>query len=320
MSAFTPKVSVSVLAYQHVRYIARALDSVLAQRVDFPLEIIVGDDYSTDGTRELLKDYERRYPDTIFAIYHPRRYDCIPGRINNLTNLYACRGTYIAMLDGDDYWTDPDKLQRQVDYLDAHPEVAITFHDVMILTEGDSGTPPRRFSEVVAYLQSGRREFSHTDITLKWFTPTSSLVYRNHLLGELPPYFWQVISADHILLMLLSQHGNLYYFPEAMGIYRVHAHSFVNRFQYREENLLQKLQEIDIVREQFGVPYTAHDYRYHRAIVYLKLLRLKWRERHVPGVAHYALRSVTHSPWLVGQRLLHHLRRLGESPKEPSQP
>ena len=93
-----------MITYQHERYIGRAIESVLQQRVDFPYEIIIGDDFSTDGTREILRQYQQQYSDIIQLVLHPRRYDNVPGRINNITNLYACRGQYVAMLDGDDCW------------------------------------------------------------------------------------------------------------------------------------------------------------------------------------------------------------------------
>jgi len=136
-----PKVSVSILTYNQRNLIGKAIDSVLMQEVDFPYEIIIGDDCSSDGTQEILKDYQRRYPHIIQLVLHPRRYDDVPGRTNNITNLYACRGEYIAMLDGDDYWISEDKLQRQVDFLDENPEYVMTFHDALIISATNAFEP-----------------------------------------------------------------------------------------------------------------------------------------------------------------------------------
>jgi len=96
-----PLVSVSIITYNHKRFIQTALDSVLAQKADFKYEIIVGDDISKDGTQDILREYQEMLPDKIHLILHPRDYDRIPGRVNNITNIYACRGKYIAILDGD---------------------------------------------------------------------------------------------------------------------------------------------------------------------------------------------------------------------------
>ena len=120
MSNALPAVSVSIITYNQRELIGRAIDSVLMQEVDFPYEIIIGDDCSDDGTQEMIEAYRRQHPDKIQLILHPRRYtDEVPGRTNNTTNLLNCRGKYTAMLDGDDYWTDAGKLQRQYDRLEA---------------------------------------------------------------------------------------------------------------------------------------------------------------------------------------------------------
>lgn len=121
-------------AYNHEPFIAQALDSVLAQKVTFPYEIVVGEDCSTDGTREVAIDYARRYPDRIRLLLHDRNlgiYD------NDQSIIRACRGAYIAWLESDDYWTSPDKLQKQVDLLDANPDYSACFHRA-----GAVGLPP----------------------------------------------------------------------------------------------------------------------------------------------------------------------------------
>src|SRR4051812_38123651 len=132
----TPKVSVSLITYNHAPFIAQCIESILAQRTTFPVELLIGEDDSSDGTREIVRRYAEAHPEQIRAFFHkpnrqnpPRR--PVPGMLNSVNNLRSARGDYIAMLDGDDYWIDPLKLQAQADYLDAHPGCSTCFHRVV---------------------------------------------------------------------------------------------------------------------------------------------------------------------------------------------
>lgn len=127
-----PKVTVCVQAYRHAAYIGRCLDSILAQKTDYDFEIVLGEDDSDDGTREICQTYAKRRPDVIRLFLRDRKdnikiYGKPTGRHNFVENLRAARGRYVALCDGDDYWSDPQKLQKQTDYLDAHPAVGICF-------------------------------------------------------------------------------------------------------------------------------------------------------------------------------------------------
>src|SRR5438552_12195437 len=128
------KVSVSVITYNQEEFIAQAIDSILQQEVDFDYEVVIGEDASTDGTREIVLDFEKRYPDRIRVLLRDHagaesdRAAGLGGKTNFVQGLKACRGEYIALLDGDDYWTDPGKLQRKGDLLDNHLNFAISCH------------------------------------------------------------------------------------------------------------------------------------------------------------------------------------------------
>lgn len=115
------KVSIMVLAYNHEKYIRQALDSIVCQRTDFRFEAVVGEDCSADRTREIIREYQRQYPDIIKPLF--RRHNLGASK-NVVSTLRRCGGEYVAFLECDDYWTDPCKLQKQVDYLEAHPECA----------------------------------------------------------------------------------------------------------------------------------------------------------------------------------------------------
>jgi len=242
-------INVSIITYNQEKYIAKAIESVLAQEVNFKYEIIIGDDCSSDGTREILRYYENKYPDIIQLILHPRRYDEIPGRTNNMTNLYNCRGKYIAMLDGDDYWVSKDKLQRQVDFLEQNPDYVITFHDTLEISEHEDSLPQYNHEKHKFLLKD--RSFTIKDVASGWFMQTSTLVFKNHLIGEFPEWFRNVYSADYALHFLLSKHGNIFYFKNLLSVRLLNKTSFTARFNSSEWFYNIKKEELKIFKNAF---------------------------------------------------------------------
>ena len=122
-----PLISVLITAYNRERHLARALDSVLMQEGPFSLEIVIGEDCSTDRTREIIRDYHGRYPDLVHPLFHPRNVGPVA---NYALTLKACHGRYVALLDADDYWLSPDKLRKQMEFLEQHPQCSFCFHNV----------------------------------------------------------------------------------------------------------------------------------------------------------------------------------------------
>ncbi len=121
-----PLVSVKMITYNHAPYIARAVEGVLQQKVNFPIEVVIGEDCSTDGTREIVFEYQKKYPDIIRVITS----DTNVGMIKNgYRTEKACRGKYVAWCEGDDYWHNPYKLQKQADYMESHPECGLVHSD-----------------------------------------------------------------------------------------------------------------------------------------------------------------------------------------------
>src|ERR1700686_765845 len=130
MEGIRMKLSVMLITYNHEPFIAQVLQSILDQRVNFDYEIVVGEDCSTDRTREILMNFHYRYPGRIVPLLRDRNL----GMMLNLKQTpSACQGKYVALIEGDDYWTCEDKLQKQVDFLDSHPEYAICCHRARIL-------------------------------------------------------------------------------------------------------------------------------------------------------------------------------------------
>ena len=209
------KVSVAMITYNHERFIVQALESVFMQETDFLVELVIGEDCSTDGTRAIVCEYADRYPGRIRLLLPERNQGMIA---NYIATLNACRGQYIAFLEGDDYWTDPRKLQKQVDYLENHPDYSTCFHRAVCLDQING--------ENTGHILGPRiiQPSYSTDDLLRYgnFAPTASLVFRKSFLPQLPEWFPQCPIGDFPLQVLLSQKGPMGFIDETMSLYRLH--------------------------------------------------------------------------------------------------
>jgi glycosyltransferase involved in cell wall biosynthesis len=207
------KLSVMMITYNHEHYLRQALDSVLMQKVDFDYEIVVGEDHSSDATRQILLEYASAHPDKIRPIFHDRNIGVIR---NFFSTLQACRGEYVALLEGDDYWTSDLKLQSQVDFLDAHPDFAISFHNV-------TGHFQDQRQNDFNYVRADQpEEMTIADLLADNVIPTCSAVFRRELANPLPDWLFELKMADYPLHVLTAQHGKIGYINQVMGLYRIH--------------------------------------------------------------------------------------------------
>jgi glycosyltransferase involved in cell wall biosynthesis len=207
------KLSVLMVTYNHERFIAQAITSVLSQCVDFDYEIVVGEDSSTDGTRDILMDFYRRFPDRIVPLLRDRNFG---GGRNLEAALAACRGKYVALLEGDDYWISNNKLQRQVEFLETHPDFAVCCHRARILHEVHIG-----YADVSPSLAAG--SYTIEDLLKGNFVMTSTTVVRRNLFGPLPGCFSETGLGDWPRLALAARQGKIELMDEVMAAYRVHA-------------------------------------------------------------------------------------------------
>jgi glycosyltransferase involved in cell wall biosynthesis len=219
-----PKVSVEFLAYNEKEFVAQALETVLSQKASFEWEIVVGDDCSTDGTQEILKSYARDHPGRIRLLLRPHQLGpdepSLGGRNNFLATYRQCRGEYIALLEGDDYWTDDRKLEKQVAFLDEHPDCSLCCH----ATEVEySDERPRHWDPVIGLFP---KEFCTLEDLLRLETkpevPTSSMMIRRRLLRRFPSWFNGVFNWDYAIHILLAEHGKVGFLPGCMAIHRKH--------------------------------------------------------------------------------------------------
>ncbi len=231
-----PKVSVCITAYNHEDYIAQALDSVLAQKTDFAFEVLVGEDDSEDRTRSIVCSYSKRFPEHVRALLNERANVIYieghpTGRWNLVNNLKQARGDYVALLDGDDYWTDPNKLQLQVDLMEAHPACSFTFHNAWCEAwptgeRSEFSGPGGRFSQIDKLVETPAgqcAEITLQELFFRWVVPTASMLFRRSALPDLPDWFFSAISGDHALQLLLAENGNALYLNRHMSVWRRHA-------------------------------------------------------------------------------------------------
>jgi len=209
-----PLVSVCLITYNHKKYIEQAIESVLAQKINFDWEIIVADDFSTDGTRDILKKYQQKYPQLFRLILQEKNV----GPAANFFDLISSpKGKYIAYMECDDYWTDPMKLQTQTDFMEANPNFSLCFGKTEVLTESPEGAahlniygePPVEILDLHALIQ-------------KHYIPSSTLFFRTAFL-TFPEFFHTALSGDIMLEVLLVEKGPAKYFSQFFSAYRLHA-------------------------------------------------------------------------------------------------
>jgi len=205
------KVSILMLAYNHDKFIAQALDSALMQQVDFEYEIVIGEDCSTDNTRDILIRYQQEYPDKIHLLLPEKN---LGMHDNFIQTFKACRGDYIALLEGDDYWTSSDKIQKQVDFLDAHADYTICFHNILYYDDSTKCffSPENHRKNV----------FTLEDILYSNLMATPSIMFRQGFIHKFPDWMYDVDFVDWVLQILLAQHGKIRYIDETMSVYRIH--------------------------------------------------------------------------------------------------
>ena len=204
--------SVCLITYNHEKFIKGAIEGVLNQKVNFSWNLIIADDCSTDGTREILLDYQAKYPDFIHLILQERNVGPAKNWIDLIT--YP-QSKYIAYFEGDDYWTDHLKLQKQVDVMEANEDFSMCFHNAIIKDE-DKAIEDKLFCNGFENLQV----FTIRDVILKnWFCPSVSIVYRNDRL-KLPKWASKIYNGDLLMHLLFSSNGNIVYLNESMAVYR----------------------------------------------------------------------------------------------------
>lgn len=212
-------VSISCITYNHEKYIKEAIESFLIQKTSFKYEILIHDDASTDRTAEIIKEYEEMYPDVIKVIYQKEnKYSQNIRRIHDLFNVPRARGKYIALCEGDDFWTDPYKLQKQFDYMEKHSECSLCFHAAKFID--DDG----RETGKIAKISNENYNVLFEELIHKAtpsFIPTASRFYRKALMEKLPDWYYKCSVGDFPMALILGYKGHFHYINEIMSAYRI---------------------------------------------------------------------------------------------------
>ncbi len=205
-------VSVDMITYKHEAYIAQAIEGVLMQKTDFDFDLVICDDFSPDSTEQIIRDIISTHPKGHLIKYfrHPKN---IGMQANGLFAVQQCHGKYIALCEGDDYWTNPQKLQKQVDFLEANEDYVLTFHPVKILK------PDGSFAEDFITTVPENYETQETLARSGNYIHTPSVVFRN-IIKTFPPEFSLSPIGDYFLYMILAKHGKMKMLEGEMAVYR----------------------------------------------------------------------------------------------------
>ena len=209
-------VSINCITYNHENYISHAIESILMQKTNFKYEILIHDDASSDKTVEIIKAYQNKYPDLIRPIFQTEN-QFTKGVKVHLINIDRAKGKYIANCEGDDFWTDPYKLQKQVDYMEKHPECSLCVH---------AGNTVNTSNKILSLIRPSKvdRLFSVDEVIEGGggLFVTNSMFYRTEL-AKIKPDFYDITPdiTDYPLIINLSLLGNVYYMNKVMSSYRV---------------------------------------------------------------------------------------------------
>ncbi len=225
-----PLVAIKCLVFNHEPYLRDCLNGFVMQQTDFPFVAIVHDDASTDHSADIIREYAAKYPDIIRPIYETENQYSKPdgslGRIMNAA-VDATGAKYIAVCEGDDYWTDPRKLQKQVDFLESHPDYSMCFHGAEILNTIGI-TPSIHCTDIED------RDYCATEVFERWVVPTASIVYRKENVEAYPIKHKEwILYGDIILVEKCCHVGKIRGFSDSMSVYRMQGDSMIHSPRYK---------------------------------------------------------------------------------------
>lgn len=222
-----PLVAIKCLVFNHELYLRECLDGFVMQQTDFPFVAIVHDDASTDHSADIIREYAERYPDIICPIYETEN-QYSKGTLGRVMDaaMDATDAKYIAMCEGDDYWTDPHKLQKQVDFLESHPDYSMCFHGAKVKDECNC-------NEQYDCTYIAERDYDINELFTHWIVPTASIVYRHKDVASyrIVHREW-MITGDVRLVTTCASVGKVHGLAEIMSVYRLNQNSLVHTDAY----------------------------------------------------------------------------------------
>lgn len=240
------KVSVAMITYNHEKYIAQAIESVLMQETDFEYEIVIGEDASTDGTRDIVRNYHKKHPDKIRILLHDRN---IGANANTIQTRSACAGRYIAYLEGDDYWIDKRKLQKQAAFLDQHPAFSMCYTGAQKIDENGrlilDNMVPHKY----------RKRQSQEDL-VAGFAPPALTVMARRVPLIFPQFSLALVNLDYFEYAMITEYGPAGYLADITACYRIHSGGI---WSMKDEEYITRhgLELAEALLKHFGRKYKA---------------------------------------------------------------
>jgi glycosyltransferase involved in cell wall biosynthesis len=279
------KLSVLVVSYNHEKYIGEALDSILAQQVDFPIEIIAADDCSTDRTAEILRQYQARYPERI---------KILDASLNvGITRNYqrgfaACRGEYVAVLEGDDIWLGKDRLAILAGFLDEHPECVLVFNRILLNESSIQHCRPLQWDSAQPFELKTGDDLAYSNFIGNF----SACLFRACAVNRLDPRIYELRMYDWLFNLSLSRFGLIGYLPRILSVYRQHSEGSWAGMDM--EKKLSDTAALIPVYDQFLDGVYSANFNAHLAVLNLhlenaRLARQMQEHRHNPLIVGYIL-------------------------------
>jgi glycosyltransferase involved in cell wall biosynthesis len=272
----TPLLSINTVTYNHAPYIRQCLESILMQKTTFDFEVLVHDDASTDGTADIIREFEARYPDIIKPIYQTE--NCYSRNVSVSKNFQfpRIRGKYTAYCEGDDYWTDPYKLQKQVDFLESHPDYSICGGRYWVMTNDN----PDNLSEQPWMIKGMAKYPEGRTLTLDNFFDnylfwSLCICLRSECLKEIYNFKY---NKDDTLYAVALEKGKGFVFPDYFGVYRIHSGGMWAGLNYHQK----KRQNLPFLKDM-------HPHFYHKS----KSFR-RWYYRDIMGLYFFDITESKH--------------------------
>lgn len=259
-------VSIKCITYNHKPYIEDTLKGFLMQKTSFNYEILVHDDASNDGTIEILKKYEKMYPEKIKVIYEKENlYSQSKEKLRRVFD-NKINGKYIAVCEGDDYWTDNCKLQKQVEYMEKHPKCSFCFHNVYSFNVKTKKKD--KFMKITKRYFKFLHNYNVGDLAKLDFIPTASIMYRSENISKIPDFYYTSIVGDLPLRLIMTSFGYCHYINRIMGVYvQGTGKSATDVFNSnKEENIKNAVDYLNKKKEIIKNVDIFTNYKYHRDI------------------------------------------------------
>ncbi|MCD6577496.1 MAG: glycosyltransferase [Anaerolineaceae bacterium] len=283
-----PIVSICCATYNHEKYIRSALDGFLAQETDFPFEILIHDDASPDDTPNIIREYQEKYPQIIKPIFQKDNQYSQGKKAFAYFLLPEAAGKYIALCEGDDYWMDPHKLQKQVDFIEANKNCSMVAHAIQI----ENALDPKKYN--VKRSVDGDHYFNQEELIMHGtrLIHTSSMLFRSSLVKNIPNWVTSSPIGDYPLILFASMHGRIYYINEVMSTYRsfVPGSAMSIKSKLSNDNLIDYCLRVVNMFQEFDA---FSSFKYHRVIkrkisAYLyKQLRKVWKRSSISSFKIY---------------------------------